>query len=85
MNMQKLQSSQSLTERLISAEASHADYERGIDNLVRGLVDLLPTRNSIWLLDDRAKWLRLAVRIFDLVYKAGDGEHREISIVLPAQ
>jgi hypothetical protein len=27
------------------------------------------------------KWLRTAASIFDLVYKAGDGERRDISIV----
>ena len=77
MNMWKLQPSQSLTERLFRAQA-----ERGIDNLIRGLVDLLPEPDSIWPIDDRAKWLRLAAGIFDLGYKAGDGEHREISIVI---
>lgn len=82
MNMQKLPS-QSLTERLLSAQASQAaEYERGIDNLFRGLVDLLPKPNSIWTLNDRVKWLRLAADIFDLGYKAGDSRNREISIVL---
>ena len=61
-------------------DAHAADYERRIDNLIRGLVDLLPKPDGIWPLDDRAKWLRLAAGIFDLGYKADDGEHREISI-----
>jgi hypothetical protein len=86
MNMRKTQPSESLTERLRSGPGSHAaEYERGIDNLIRGLVDLLPKPDGIWPLDDRAKWLRLAAGIFDLGYKAGDGEHREISITLVRQ
>ena len=35
---------------------------------------------SEWSLDDRAKWFRLAVGIFDLGYKAADGKDREISV-----
>ena len=45
-------------------------------------MDLLPKRDEMWPLQERAKWLRLAAGIFDLGYKAGDGEHAEISIVL---
>ena len=62
-----------------------AEYERGIDNLIRGLVDLLPKPDSVWPLDDRARWLRLAAAIFDVGYKAGDGEHREIGIACVKQ
>jgi hypothetical protein len=76
MNMRKVQPTQVLTEKARTT----ADYERGIDNLIRGLVDLLPNAGSDWSLDDRAKWLRLATGIFDLGYKAGDGKDREISI-----
>ena len=76
MNMREVQSAQVLKEQARPT----ADYERGIDNLIRGLVDLLPKAGSDWSLDDRAKWLRLAAGIFDLGYKAGDGKDREISI-----
>jgi hypothetical protein len=48
-------------------------------------VDLLPKRDRIWPLQERAKWLRLAAGIFDLGYKAGDGEHAEISIAVVKQ
>jgi hypothetical protein len=94
MNMRKIQPGESLTEKLLSSQASHissqashtAEYERGItDHLIRGLVDRLPKPDGIWPLDDRAKWLRTAAGIFDLVYKAGDGEHREISIAFVKQ
>jgi hypothetical protein len=62
--------------------SSHtADYERGIDCLIRGLVDLLPKPDSVWTIEDRAKWLRLAAGIFDLGYKSVDGEYDDISIV----
>jgi hypothetical protein len=83
MNVRKLQFSESLTDRLLSAQASHAaEYDRVIDNLFRGLVDLLPKPNSIWTLNDRVKWLRLATAIFDLGYKASDSRNREINILL---
>ena len=61
-----------------------AEYERGINNLIRGLVDLLPKPGSDWSVDDRAKWFRLAAGIFDLGYKPGDVKHREINIALVA-
>jgi hypothetical protein len=76
MNMRKVQPAQVSTEKARTT----ADYERGIDNLIRGLVDLLPRPGSDWPLDDRTKWFRLAAGIFDLGYKAGDGKDREISI-----
>lgn len=80
MNMRKIQPSESLTDKLLHA----AEYERGrgiTDHLIRGLVERLPKPDNIWPLDDRVKWLRTAAGIFDLVYKAGDGERGEISIV----
>jgi hypothetical protein len=52
------------------------------DLLIRGLVDHLPKPDTIWSLDERAKWLRTAVCIFGLVYKDdSDGEQRQISVV----
>lgn len=79
MNLRRLQP----REKLANAQASHAtEYQPGVDNLIRGLVDMLPNPDGIWPLDDRAKWLRLAADIFDLGYKAGDGEHKTINIVV---
>lgn len=52
------------------------------DPLIQGLVDRLPKPDSTWSLDDRVKWLRTAANIFVLIYKAGDGEGREIRLVL---
>jgi hypothetical protein len=52
------------------------------DPLIQGLIDRLPKPDSTWSLDDRVKWLRTAANIFVLIYKAGDGEDREIRLVL---
>ena len=80
MNMRKVRPAQVLTEK----SRTTVEYERGIDNLIRGLVDLLPKPGSDWSLDDRAKWFRLAAGIFDLGYKTGNVKDREISIALVA-
>ena len=39
---------------------------------IQGLLRELPKANSNWSISDRAKWLRLAVSAFDLIYE-GDG------------
>jgi hypothetical protein len=39
------------------------------DPLIQALVGKLPKPNTIWSLEDRAKWLRAAAIIFNLVYK----------------
>ena len=49
------------------------------------MMDLLPKPDSIWSIEDRVKWLRLAEGIFDIGYKTGDGEQGEISIVAVRQ
>ena len=85
MNMRKLQRRDGLTEKLLTDQASQAKYARGIDSLIQGLVDLLPKGDGIWPLQERAKWLRLAAGIFDLGYKAGDGEQTEIIIAVVKQ
>jgi hypothetical protein len=80
--MSRADSSESLTAKLLVARQSDTDepVEGRTDLLIRGLVDRLPKPNGIWPLDERAKWLRTAASIFDLVYQAGDGELREISV-----
>ena len=86
MSTRKLQPNEGLIERLRSSPANHTpDYDRGIDRLVQGLMDLLPAPDSIWSIEDRVKWLRLAEGIFDIGYKTGDGEQGEISIVAVKQ
>ena len=47
MNMRRVQPAQVPTEKACTA----SDYERGIDNLIRGLVDLLP---RLWTLFDQS-------------------------------
>ena len=81
MNMRQLHRGDRLTEKLLSDQACRL----GIDSLIQGLVDLLPKRDAIWPLQERAKWLRLASGIFDLGYKSSAGEHREINIVVLKQ
>jgi hypothetical protein len=90
MNLRRLQPRESLQEKLLSVRESPGVREApsvqanpaAIDSLVRGLVDLLPKPDGVWPLDDRAKWLRLAAGIFDLGYRLGDGEDRQISIAV---
>lgn len=81
-NLRKMQPSESLTEKLLHA----AEYERGItDHLIRGLVERLPKPDTNWPLEDRVKWIRTAIGIFDLVYKSGDDEQREIGVTFAKQ
>lgn len=90
MKLRKLQHRESLQEKLLSVRESPGVRETSsvqahpaaIDNLVRGLVDLLPKPDGVWPLDDRAKWLCLAAGIFDLGYKVDDGEGRQIRIAV---
>jgi hypothetical protein len=78
----RMEPSESLTAKLLVAQQNEVQDSgnRAPDPLLQGLIDRLPKPNGIWSLDDRSKWLRTAATIFDLVYKAGDGEQREISI-----
>jgi hypothetical protein len=80
-------SGESLTAKLLVAQQNDADEaDNGRpDLLLRGLVDRLPKSNAVWSLDDRAKWLRTAASIFDLVYKASDSELRQISVAVAKQ
>ncbi len=73
----------SLAAKLLGAQKSSEAVDTGgaTDLLIQGLVERLPKANSQWSLDDRARWLRTAVSVFDLVYKAEDAEQREIGVV----
>ena len=80
--MPKVEPRESLAAKILVAHKSDPDEpERSTDLLIQALVERLPKANSVWFLDDRAKWLRTAVSIFDLVYKADDGEDMEIGVV----
>ena len=55
------------------------------DPLIQGLVERLPGPDAVWPLDERAKWLRTAASIFDLVYKDRERERRTIGIAVANQ
>jgi hypothetical protein len=46
------------------------------DPLIQALVDKLPKPNSIWSIDDRAKWLKAAAMAFNLVYRTPEREEQ---------
>jgi hypothetical protein len=54
--------------------ADQSDTGELPDPLILALVDKLPKPNSIWSIDDRAKWLKAAAMAFNLVYTTGEGE-----------
>jgi hypothetical protein len=86
LNMGRVQPTESFVERPHGSRATYpAGYEHGSDLIIRGLMDLVPKPDSIWPVEERAKWLRLAAAVFALSYKASDGEIDEISIVAVKQ
>ena len=44
------------------------------DPLIQALLDKLPKPNTIWPIDDRAKWLKAAAMAFNLIYKTCERE-----------
>ena len=50
------------------------------DPLIQALVNKLPKPNSIWSLEARAKWLRAAAMVFNLVYKPGESGEADLKI-----
>jgi hypothetical protein len=59
--------------------AQRSDAESSVmpDPLIQALVDRLPKPNAVWSIDDRAKWLRAAAILFNLVYRTDIGERKE--------
>jgi hypothetical protein len=81
-----MQQKDSLVTKLLVAQKSDASEAAApTDLLIQGLMERLPKANAVWSTDERAKWLRTAVSIFDLVYKVADGDHREIGVALTNQ
>ena len=39
------------------------------DPLIQALVERLPKSDSIWSINDRAKWLKAAAMVFNLIYR----------------
>jgi hypothetical protein len=56
--------------------------DKSPDPLIQGLINRLPEPDSVWSLNDRIKWLRTAANIFGLIYKCGEGEDKELNLVL---
>jgi hypothetical protein len=46
------------------------------DPLIQALVHKLPKPNTVWLIDDRAKWLKAAAMAFNLIYKTSEREEQ---------
>src|SRR4029453_17017802 len=59
-----------------TAERSEAEFSEMPDPLIQALVQKLPKPNSSWSFEDRAKWLRAAAIIFNLVYKPGEADSK---------
>ena len=80
--LRKVQSSKTMAARLVPSQTNaEEDGEDAIrDPLIQGLIRRLPSTGSAWSLEDRARWLRTAASIFNLVYTAQGEEQREITI-----
>ena len=59
--------------------AERRDGETNVmpDPLIQALVDKLPKPNTIWSIEDRAKWLRAAAILFNLVYRTDGDEQKQ--------
>ena len=59
--------------------AKQSDGETNVmpDPLIQALVDKLPKPNTIWSIEDRAKWLRAAAILFNLVYRTDGYEQKQ--------
>ena len=84
---EKVESNGTIANKLPGSLRAAEGVGRITDPLIQGLIERLPKPEDVWSLDDRAKWLDLANRIFDLVYSAGDDEQRkiEVEIVEPSR
>jgi hypothetical protein len=60
-----------------------SDCSMMTDPLIQALVDRLPVPNSIWSIDDRAKWLKALAMVFNLVYRTEKSEARDPKIEKP--
>ena len=59
---------------MISDERFDRESCEKLDPLIQALVDKLPKPGTNWLIEDRAKWLKAAALIFNLLYKSGEGD-----------
>jgi len=88
LTLPEVVSSDDLTapDRLGSHGADNSDAGCGLaDPLIQGLMQRLPAPDTVWSIDDRAKWLRTAASVFDLVYSDPERERRSIGIAVANQ
>ena len=62
-----------------SADRSHEMPDQ--DPLIQALIDKLPKANSMWSIDDRAKWLKAAAMAFNLVYRFPERNEQPSSVL----
>ena len=67
-----------------SPEPSEAEASVKPDPLVQALVNKLPKPNTIWSIDDRARWLKAAAMAFSLIYKTDEGNEADLKIERPS-
>jgi hypothetical protein len=65
---------------------AESDAESSVkpDPLIQALVDKLPKPDTIWSIDDRAKWLRTAAMAFNLIYRTDEGNEADLKIEKPS-
>ena len=54
------------------------------DPLLQALIDKLPKPNTVWPIDDRAKWLKAAAMAFNLIYSTNQREEQQSPSALKA-
>ena len=64
-----------------SADRSDAGEKPDQDPLIQALIDKLPKANSMWSIDDRAKWLKAAAMAFNLVYRFPKRDEQPSSVL----
>ena len=67
-----------------SPEPSEAEASVKPDPLIQALVDKLPRPDTVWSIDDRAKWLKAAAMAFNLVYRTDEGSEADLKIEKPS-
>src|SRR5262245_6813427 len=67
-----------------SPEPSEAEASVKPDPLIQALVDKLPRPDTVWSIDDRAKWLKAAAMAFNLVYRTDEGNEADLKIEKPS-
>jgi len=62
---------------LDTSERSDGETNAMPDPLIQALVDKLPKPHTNWSVEDRAKWLRAAATLFNLVYTTEGDEQAQ--------